>query len=88
MVGFLQYRVINILRLCDTERGFSIETRGLNTVVDSPPDYGTEDREDQLGEPRGRSRNVVNRREIRIGRRQAADARDSDNSEVRYLFTF
>lgn len=64
------------------EIGFPAEPRGFSSLGDSPPDYGMEGQERQFGELGGKPRNMISRRDTRIGRRQAAEGSDLDNSQA------
>lgn len=73
---------------CAAEDSFSEKPREVSTLAENPSEYGTEDREDQRGDPGGRSRHMNNRRELGIGRRQGVESREPQKSEVRYAAWF
>jgi hypothetical protein len=52
-------------------------------LAESPAEYGTEDHEGQLGDPRGRSRHMIDRRDLWVGQRQGADSREPEKAEVK-----
>lgn len=64
------------------EDPFSGKPRGLSTLAESPAEYGTEDHEGQLSDPRGRSRHMIDRRDLWVGQRQGADSREPEKAEA------
>lgn len=68
------------LHLCAAEdAAFPATPRGLSTLAESPSEYGAEDHEAQPARPR----HMINRRELRISRRQLPDSREPEKPEVR-----
>ncbi|KAG0560916.1 hypothetical protein M758_9G025000 [Ceratodon purpureus] len=60
------------------DAAFPATPRGLSTLAESPSEYGAEDHEAQPARPR----HMINRRELRISRRQLPDSREPEKPEA------